>query len=103
MNDRIHELLHRNLQEVFGEGDAVRRRASIDELYTEDCVLYVPSDVPPGTFVGVKPSTNLLVISVRPTALCYTPHGEPQLFTMPAVWPGAPAHAAKRPNTPAWM
>ena len=42
MNDRIHELLHRNLQEVFGEGDAVRRRAAIDELYTEDCVLYVP-------------------------------------------------------------
>ena len=28
MNDRIHELLHRNLQEVFGEGDAVRRRAA---------------------------------------------------------------------------
>jgi len=48
MNDRIHELLHRNLQEVFGEGDAVRRRAALDELYTEDCVLYVP----PGTFVG---------------------------------------------------
>ena len=48
MNDRIHELLHRNLQEVFGEGDVVRRRAAIDELYTEDCVLYVP----PGRFVG---------------------------------------------------
>src|SRR5882724_8611070 len=42
MNDRIYELLHRNLQEVFGEGGAVRRRAAIDELYTEDCVLYVP-------------------------------------------------------------
>ena len=26
----------------------MRRRAAIDELYTEDCVLYVP----PGTFVG---------------------------------------------------
>jgi len=48
MNDRIHELLHRNIQEIFGEGDAVRRRAAIDELYTKDCVL----DVPPGTFVG---------------------------------------------------
>ena len=33
MNDRIPELLHRKLQEVFGEGDAVRRRAAIDELY----------------------------------------------------------------------
>ena len=39
MDDRIHELLHRNLQEVFGEGDATRRRAAIEELYTEDCVL----------------------------------------------------------------
>ena len=48
MSDRIHELLHRNLQEVFGEGDAARRRASIEELYTDDCVLYVP----PGVFVG---------------------------------------------------
>ena len=48
MTDPIHELLHRNLQQVFGEGDAARRRAAIDELYTEDCVLYVP----PGTFVG---------------------------------------------------
>jgi len=48
MSDRIHELLRRNLQEVFGEGDAARRAAAIDELYTDDCVLYVP----PGSFVG---------------------------------------------------
>jgi hypothetical protein len=45
---RIHELLNRNLQEVFGEGDAARRRAAIGELYTDDCVL----DAPPGVFVG---------------------------------------------------
>ena len=48
MSERIIELLHRNLQEVFGEGDAARRRAAIDQLYTDDCVLYVP----PGVFVG---------------------------------------------------
>jgi len=48
MNERILELLLRNLQEVFGEGDAVRRRAAIEELYTDDCVLYTP----PGVFVG---------------------------------------------------
>ncbi len=35
----IHELLHRNLQEVFGEGDAARLRAATQELYTDDCVL----------------------------------------------------------------
>jgi SnoaL-like domain len=48
VDDRIIELLYRNLQEVFGEGDAVRRRAAIKDFYTEDCVLYVPS----GAFVG---------------------------------------------------
>ena len=48
MPDHIRELLHRNLQEVFGEGNAARRRAAIEELYAEDCVLYVP----PGIFVG---------------------------------------------------
>jgi hypothetical protein len=36
---RIRELLDRNLQEVFGEGDAERRRAAIDELWAEDAVL----------------------------------------------------------------
>jgi hypothetical protein len=40
------ELLYRNLQEVFGEGDAARRR--VQDFYTEDCVLYAP----PGVFVG---------------------------------------------------
>jgi hypothetical protein len=29
MDDRIIELLYRNLQEVFGEGDAARRRAAM--------------------------------------------------------------------------
>ena len=75
MNDRIHELLHRNLQEVFGEGDAVRRRAAIDELYTEDCVLYVP----PGTFVG-REALDKFAGDLRATHphFAYTPHGEPQ-------------------------
>jgi ketosteroid isomerase-like protein len=48
MAERIIELLYRNLQEVFGEGDAARRRAAIADFYTEDCVLYVP----PGAHVG---------------------------------------------------
>ena len=50
MSDRIHQLLHRNLQEVFGQGDAARRRAATEELYTEDCALYVP----PGIFIGLE-------------------------------------------------
>jgi hypothetical protein len=34
MPEHIGELLHRNLQEVFGEGNAARRRAAIESLYT---------------------------------------------------------------------
>ena len=36
MSNTICELLNRNLQGVFGEGDAARRRAAIEELYTDD-------------------------------------------------------------------
>ncbi len=75
MNGRIHELLNRNLQEVFGEGDATRRRAAIEELYTEDCVLYVP----PGKFVG-RGALDKFAGDLRATHphFVYTPHGEPQ-------------------------
>ena len=75
MNDRIHELLYRNLQEVFGEGDAERRRAAIEELYTEDCVLYVP----PGTFVG-HDALDKFAGDLRASHphFVYAPHGEAQ-------------------------
>ena len=43
MPHSISTLLTRNLQEVFGENDPARRRAAIDELYTEDCVFYDPN------------------------------------------------------------
>ena len=39
----ISTLLTRNLQDVFGENDAARRRAAIDEIYTEDGVFYDPT------------------------------------------------------------
>ena len=75
MSDRIHELLSRNLQEVFGEGDARRRRMAIEELYTDDCVLYVP----PGVFVG-HDALDKFAGDLRAThpQFVYTPHGEPQ-------------------------
>ena len=43
MSNSISTLLIRNLRDVFGENDPVRRRAAIDELYTEDVVFYDPS------------------------------------------------------------
>ena len=36
-------LLTRKLHDVFGESDPRRRRAAIDEIFTEDCVFYDPS------------------------------------------------------------
>ena len=74
-HDRIHELLNRNLQEVFGEGDATRRRAAIEELYTDDCVLYAP----PGIFVG-HDALDKFAGDLRATHphFAYTPHGAPQ-------------------------
>jgi len=43
MSHSISTLLTRNLHEVFGENDPARRRAAIDEIFTEDCVFYDPS------------------------------------------------------------
>ena len=40
MSDIIERLLLRNLQEVFGQGDPMRRRGAIDELYTKDCTVH---------------------------------------------------------------
>ena len=45
MSNSISTLLTRNLSDVFGENDAARRRAAIDELYTEDCVFFEPKGV----------------------------------------------------------
>ena len=75
MSERIHELLHRNLQEVFGEGNPARRRAAIQELYTDDCVLYVP----PGVFVG-HDALDKFAGDLRATHphFAYVTHGAPQ-------------------------
>ena len=73
--ERMIELLERNLQEVFGEGDAAKRRAAIDGLYTEDCALYVP----PGVFVGRDALDKFAgELRARHPHFVYTPHGKPQ-------------------------
>src|SRR4030095_13648706 len=43
MSNSISILLRRNL-DVFGENDPARRRAVIDEIFTEDCVFYHPNN-----------------------------------------------------------
>ena len=49
MPNSISTLLLRNLSDVFGEDDAARRRAVIDELFHEDAVFYDPNG---GVFRG---------------------------------------------------
>jgi SnoaL-like domain len=43
MSYSIPTLLTRNLHDVFGENDPERRRAAIDEIFTEDAVFYDPT------------------------------------------------------------
>ena len=45
MSYSISTLLTRNLDDVFGENDPARRRAAIDEIFTEDCAFYEPGGV----------------------------------------------------------
>ena len=75
MTERTIELLERNLQEVFGEGDAARRRAAVEEFYTDDCVVHVPD----GAFVG-HDAVDKFAGELRATHphFVYTPYGEPQ-------------------------
>jgi hypothetical protein len=75
MTEGVIELLHRNLQEVLGEGDAVRRRAAIEELYTDDCGTYVSA----GILVG-HDALDKLAGDLRATHpdFFYTPRGQAQ-------------------------
>jgi hypothetical protein len=41
----VSTLLLRNLHDVFGEIDPVRRRGSIDEIFHEDAVFYEPGGI----------------------------------------------------------
>jgi len=43
MSFPVSTLLLRNLHDVFGEIDAERRRAAIDEIFHEDAVFYDPN------------------------------------------------------------
>ena len=43
MSYTVSALLLRNLHDVFGEIDPVRRRTAIDEIFQEDAVFYEPT------------------------------------------------------------
>jgi hypothetical protein len=59
----ISTLLTRNLHDVFGENDPARRRAAIDEIFTEDCVFYDPM----GGVYGGRDEIDRVAGSVKAT------------------------------------
>ena len=75
MSRSISTLLTRNLHEVFGEGDPARRRATIDEIFTEDCVFYQPRGVHRG-----RDEVDRVAGAIRATHpdFRYTPTAEPE-------------------------
>jgi hypothetical protein len=76
MSQSIATLLTRNLQDVFGENDPVRRRAAIDELYTEDGVFYDPNK---GVFRGRDEIDRIAgVIRATHPDFRYQPIDEPE-------------------------
>ena len=75
MPHSISTLLTRNLHEVFGEGDPVRRRATIDEIFTEDGVFHEPR----GVYRG-RDEIDRVAGEIRATHpdFQYTPTAEPE-------------------------
>ena len=72
----ISTLLTRILHDVFGEGDPVRRRAAIDDIFTEDCVFYDPQS---GVHRG-RDEIDRIAGAIRATHpdFQYTPTAEPE-------------------------
>ena|SRR5579871_6770582 len=76
MSYSISTLLTRNLYDVFGENDPARRRAAIDEVFTEDCVFYDPKG---GAYRG-RDEIDRIASAVRATHpdFRYHPIAEPE-------------------------
>jgi len=72
----ISALLTRNLHDVFGENDPVRRRAAIDEIYVEDVVFYDPNG---GVYRG-RDEIDRIAGTIRAShrGFQYQPTAEPQ-------------------------
>ena len=76
MSYSISTLLTRNLHDVFGENDPARRRAAIDEIFTEDCLFYDPKG---GVYRGRAELDRIAgVVKATHPDFRYQPIGEPE-------------------------
>lgn len=77
MSHSITALLVRNLDDVFGEIDPVRRRAAVDEIFHEDAVFFDPTG---GVFRGRNEIHEIAgVIKSRHPDYRYQPVADPQV------------------------
>jgi len=78
MSNSISTLLLRNLSDVFGENDPVRRRAAIDEIFHEDAAFYDPKG---GIFRGRDEIDRIAgVIKATHPDFAYQPLFPPEEF-----------------------
>ena len=76
MSHTISTLLLRNLHDVFGENDPVRRRTAIDELFLEDAVFYDPMG---GVFRGREEIDRIAgVVKATHPDFAYQPLSPPE-------------------------
>jgi len=91
-------LLTRNLHDVFGENDSTRRRAAIDEIFTEDGVFYDPSG---GVYRG-RDEIDRIAGAIIPLILTFgiSQLPDPRNWAMAGASNGYPAALVKRQLTP---
>jgi hypothetical protein len=76
MSYSISTLLLRNLDDVFGEIDPVRRRSAIDDIFHEDAVFFEPGG---GVYRGRDEIDRIAgVIKARHPDFRYQPLSEPE-------------------------
>ncbi|WP_395336121.1 nuclear transport factor 2 family protein [Novosphingobium sp. BL-8H] len=94
MTDIVRQLLLRNLHEVFGEGDLIRRKAAVEELFTQDAEFHEPAGIWRG-----RDAINRIAGEIRATHphFQYTPLREPDVLGAAAgriQWVAGPVGAA---------
>jgi len=97
MSYSISTWLTRNLHDLFGENDPARRRAAIDEIFTEDCVFYDPRG---GVYRG-RDEIDRIAGAVKATHpdFRYQPKAEPEEVAMAGGSNGYWAALVRRQHT----